>query len=182
MTTTSSATLLTSSNTDSSQLTGVMSDPGGADDLPSSSPSPPNCKSSPKGGAEKNPMSLSSSSRDVQEIDSRDRRLVYMSTAQCVLGGVILAWAGAVVSNEASLGGASAAAALIGGLAGLVAGVAGFSSRRRKLLSKSNHSSSVVAVATSAIALAACSLVLALAATGLLRDGNKPASQVSLCS
>lgn len=179
MTTTSSATLLTSSNTDSSQLTAVMSDPGGADDLPSS-PSPPNCKSSPKGGAAlKNPMSLSTSSRDVQEIDSRDRRLVYVSTAQCVLGGVILAWAGAVVSNEASLGGASAAAALIGGIAGLAAGVAGFSSRRRKMLSKSNHSSSVVAVATSAIALAACSLVLALSATGLLRDGNKPASQVS---
>ncbi|XP_059477457.1 uncharacterized protein LOC132197881 [Neocloeon triangulifer] len=176
MTTTSSATLLT--NTDSSHLTGVMSSDPGANDLMSSPPATPeNCKM--KDEKSNNPMSLSTSSRDVQEIDTRDRRLVYVSGGQLVLGGVILAWAGAVVSNDASLAGASAAAALIGGVFGLVAGVAGFASRRRKLLSKSNHSSSVVTVATSAIALAACSLVIALSATGLLRDGNRPALQVT---
>ncbi|XP_065346335.1 uncharacterized protein LOC135943622 [Cloeon dipterum] len=149
MTTTSSATLLT----DSSQ--GVLADPSG--------PSP---------DARSPPPPLSAS-------DGADRRRVHAGASQLLLAAGLLVWAAVAVSAEAALAPAAAASGLVGGLFALAAGLAGLAARRAKLAARRCHSAAVVAVAASAISLAACSLVLALAATGLLRDANRPATQVT---
>lgn len=189
MTSTSSATVFTDLNTTSSvadvvsvstnEALIIQTDPSGTVVEHSveiqTEASSPKCVESKTG----QPLSSSSSSRDdVKEVDPRDRRLVYVSGLQLVLGALVLIWGGAVVSHEASLGPASAAAAFIGGLTALVAGVAGFAARRSKRRNKSAHTAATSTVALSAVALAACSLVMALSATGLLRDGGRPTQQV----